>query len=298
MVGLSIDGPRHVHDKYRKTAGGQNTFDAALRAIDLLQKHGVDFNTLSVVNDYSSRFPGEVYMFLKEAGSRYMQFIPAVECLSGGARTDGLAILNEKESRADRLAPWSVGSLEYGRFLSDIFDRWVANDVGECFIQLFESVLCAWCGLPPGVCVLLEKCGSAGVIEFNGDIYPCDHYVFPEYRLGNISDEGLVPLFFSERQKKFGADKHSGLTGHCRKCAYLDLCHGECPKNRFALSPEGETGHNYLCEGLKYFFRHTEPYMKFMREEIKNGREPSNVKAWAAAKESNPGGVSGQRNGA
>lgn len=284
LIGLSIDGPLHVHDRYRMTARGQPTFEAALRAIDLFLKHGVEFNTLSVVNDYSSRYPGEVYLFLKEAGSRYMQFIPAVECLSEGMRADGLAVLNEKESSVNRLAPWSVGSLEYGRFLSEIFEIWVANDVGEYFIQFFESVLCAWCGLPPGVCVLLEKCGDAGVIEFNGDIYPCDHYVFPEYRLGNIRKDGLVKPFFSEKQKQFGSDKSDRLTSYCRNCDYLGLCHGECPKNRFSRSPDGEPGHNYLCEGLKYFFSRTEPYMKFMKEEIRNGRGPSNVMSWAKSK--------------
>ncbi len=284
LVGVSIDGPRHVHDRYRKTTGGQETFEAALRALDLLQAHGVACNTLSVVNGYSSQYPSEVYMFLKQSGSRYMQFIPAVQCISPGKRPDGLSVLNVKESGPESLAPYSVGAYEYGSFLAKIFDIWVANDVGQYFIQFFESVLCAWCGLPPGVCVLLETCGNAGVIEFNGDIYPCDHYVFPEYRLGNIREQGLVPAFFSERQKQFGLDKSGSLTSYCKRCEYLGLCHGECPKNRFSHSPDGEPGHNYLCEGLKYFFRHTEPYMKFMKEEIRNGREPSNVMAWAKAR--------------
>lgn len=284
LIGLSIDGPRHVHDRYRVTACGQAAFDDALKAIELFQRHGVEFNTLSVVNAYSSKYPDEVYMFLKEAGSRHMQFIPAVGCVSDGVRQDSLELLNVKESGQESLAPWSVRPLDYGLFLSGIFDRWIANDVGKYFIQPFESVLCAWCGLTPGICVMQKRCGNAGIVESNGDVFPCDHYVFPEYRLGNIQEHGLVPLFFSERQKKFGAGKYDGLTSYCTRCEFVALCYGECPKNRFSLSPDGEPGHNYLCEGLRYFFRRTEPYMKFMREEIRNGREPSNVMAWAVSK--------------
>jgi len=277
LVGLSIDGPQHIHDRYRRDRSGHATFSRAIRAMRLFQKHKVEFNTLSTINDYSSRYPVETYRFFKEQGVRFMQFIPVVECLFQPSREAQPRIVPPGE-RIDKLvAPWSVRPGDYGRFMAAIFDEWVRGDVGEYFVPLFDAVLGNWCGAAASLCVIAKECGNVGVLEHDGDIYSCDHYVFPEHRLGNIGEKGLSELMLSGRQKRFGLRKSERLTSECRVCEYLFLCYGECPKNRFAVSPSGERGHNYLCEGLKLFFRHTEPSMRFMRRELMNGRPAANV---------------------
>jgi uncharacterized protein len=289
LIGVSLDGPEHVHDRYRRTVDGRPTFAGVMPGVELLQEHGVEFNTLSVVNDYSVRFPLEVYRFLKDAGSRYMQFIPAVGCASEVLRPDGLRLLNAHQGSEHLVTEWSVRPLDYGRFLSEIYDEWVGGDVGSWFVQFFDSVLSNWCGLPPGVCVIGRDCGRGAVIEHNGDVYACDHFVFPENRLGNIRETPLAAMLLSERQREFGRRKSEALTSFCRRCEYLSLCWGECPKNRFALSAEGEPGHNYLCAGLRHFYGHTEPTMRFMAHELRSGRPASNVMSRPAPARRCPG---------
>ncbi len=268
LIGLSIDGPQHCHDHYRKYRDGRGTFKNCMRGVELLVKHKTDFNTLSVVNDYTSRYPLEVYRFLKGIGSRFMQFLPVVERLDPSAKNA-------------EVSAQTVDPEEYGNFLIRIFDEWVRQDAGEYFVITFDCVLANWMRIPPPVCVSAETCGNAGVVEFNGDVYSCDHFVFPEYRLGNIHDKSLLTLMTSPVQQKFGRDKHDTLPGYCRRCEYLDLCNGECPKNRIATSPDNEPGLNYLCPGFKMFYRHTEPYFAFMADELEHNRPPSNVKKFA-----------------
>lgn len=197
-MGISIDGPEHINDKYRKLKNGNSTFTSVMRAIELFKKHDVQFNNLSVVSDYGSHFPLEMYRFFKEIGSNYMQFTPVVECKAKSVRIDKLQVLAVHDCNESMVTPWSVAPLAYGQFLTAIFDEWVSNDVGVYFVQFFDSVLANWCGVAPGVCVLAPTCGHAGVLEHNGDMYACDHFVFPEYRLGNIKDEGVVSLMSSD----------------------------------------------------------------------------------------------------
>jgi uncharacterized protein len=279
LVGLSIDGPEHVHDRYRRDRSGHATFSRVIRAMRLFQKHKVEFNTLSTINDYGSQYPVEIYRFLKEQGVRFMQFIPVVECLSPGSKE----IVPPGERSEKKVAPWSVRPENYGRFLAAIFDEWIVRDVGRYFVPFFDAVLGNWCGAPASLCVMAKECGNAGVLEYDGCAYSCDHYVFPGNRLGNIGEKSLFELMRSDRQKRFGRQKSDKLTSECRRCEYLPLCHGECPRNRFAASSSGERGHNYLCEGLKLFFRHTAPSMRYMRNELMNGRPAANVMGWAAA---------------
>ncbi|HNX87682.1 MAG TPA: anaerobic sulfatase-maturation protein [Paludibacteraceae bacterium] len=280
LIGISIDGPEHCHDVYRKNKGDRGTFAQVMRGIGLLQKHEVDFNTLSVINDYNVLFPLDVYRFLKEIGSQYMQFSPIVERVSD-YRPDGLKLLPPEENIEAELASWTVNPVEFGRFYIDIFDEWVRNDVGTYFVQLFDSTLANMVGEQPGVCIFAETCGHAGALEFNGDLYACDHYVFPEFKLGNIRSQTIFEMMFQERQLQFGADKRDKLPLQCRKCDVLKFCHGECPKNRIARTPSGESGLNYLCEGYKAFFRHALPYMEFMANELYFERPPINVMHFA-----------------
>ncbi|MGI5836498.1 MAG: anaerobic sulfatase-maturation protein [Chloroflexota bacterium] len=282
LVGLSIDGPEHIHDRYRRGRIGHASFSAAMRAMKLFQKHGVEFNVLSTINDYSSQYPLEIYRFFKAQGVRFIQFIPVVECVSHTSTGQRPRLLPPAERDESLVSPWSVKPEDYGRFLTTVFDEWVVQDVGRYFVQLFDALLGNWCGTVPSVCVMARECGGAAVLEHDGSVYSCDHYVFPEYRLGNIRQHSINELIRSDRQKRFGRQKHERLTSTCRRCEYLSLCYGECPRNRFALSPSGERGHNYLCAGLKQFFQHTEPYMRFMRRELMSNRPAANVMDWAA----------------
>lgn len=265
LVGISIDGPEHCHDHYRVYRNGQASFSNAMKGLELLKKFGVEFNTLSVVNDYNAHYPSEVYSFLKSIGSRYMQFTPIVESTQTG------------------IASWSVDPMDYADFLIRIFDTWVRKDVGEYYVVTFDCLLANRLKVPPPLCIYAETCGHAGVMEFNGDVYSCDHFVFPEYKLGNIRDKSLLTYMNSPEQLKFGMDKRDKLPGYCKRCEYLDLCTGECPKNRITATPEGEPGLNYLCPGFKKFYKHVGPYIDFMAHEISNDRAASNVMNWAAS---------------
>lgn len=276
LVGISIDGPEKLHDRYRKDCGGRGTFARVMKGIEMLRKHQVDFNTLSVINDYNVRYPLDVYHFFKEIGSQYMQFSPIVERL--GSRPDGLELLTAVDHPADtELASWSVGPTAYGDFYIEIFNEWVQNDVGRYFVQMFDATLAGMTGEQPGVCIYGKTCGHALAMEHNGDVYACDHFVYPEYLRGNINRETLVAMTLSEEQKRFGNLKQSALPGQCRHCRFLKLCNGECPKNRFAVTADGEPGLNYLCLGLQRYYTHVQPYMEFMAEELRNQRPPANI---------------------
>lgn len=279
LVGLSVDGPEDLHDRYRRTAGGGPSFAAVMRAIETLDRNAVDWNALAVVNVYNARHPDRFYDFFRSVGCHYIQFTPVVERLVRHA--DGRHLASVTDTSAS-LADFSVTPGLWGDFLCRVFDRWVRADVGTYFVQLFDATLANWVGVPPGVCSLGSYCGHAGVVEHNGDIYSCDHFVFPEYRLGNILDRPLLDMMYSGRQRDFGTAKRGALPRQCRECRYTDICNGECPRNRFVLSADGQPGLNYLCEGYYRFFSYSEPYMRFMRDELLAGRPASNVMALAA----------------
>ena len=274
LVGISIDGPRDLHDKYRKDLEGLGSFDIVLRGISLLRAHGVAFNTMTTVNKASEGRGLEVYRFLQSVGSRYMQFMPVAEHVKQGR-------IVSPATEGARLAPWSVSSLGFGQFMCDIFDHWVRNDVGRTFVGLFDATLANWCGVMPGTCAYDRTCGGNSVIEHNGDLYPCDHFVYPEYRLGNITEMPIRSMMESPRQVKFGIDKRNSLPTKCFRCQYLHLCNGECPKHRFNRTESGETGLNALCEGYYRFYAHTAPYMVKMRELLQQELPPAYVMPWA-----------------
>ncbi len=275
LVGISVDGPQEFHDEYRRNKMGGPSFAKVMHGINLLKKHRVEWNALAVVNDYNADYPIEFYNFFKEIECRYIQFTPIVERIV--AHNDGRHLASIKDNNDAPLADFSVSPQQWGDFLCAVFDEWVKKDVGQYFIQLFDSTLANWMGVQPGVCTMARTCGHAGIMEFNGDVYSCDHFVFPEYKLGNIRTHTLVEMMYSERQQKFGTDKHDTLPKQCRNCKYLFACNGECPKNRFAVTPDGEPGLNYLCSGYYKFFNHVAPYMDFMKNELQNQRPPANV---------------------
>jgi len=285
LIGLSIDGPEHCHDHYRIYRNGQGSFKQCMKGLELLVKRKTEFNTLSVVNDYNSKFPEEVYGFLKNIGSRYMQFLPVVEWIDPAAKPDELKILPACTGKNAEVTDWTVDPVDYGNFLIRIFDEWVRKDVGDFFVLTFDCVLENWMHVPPAVCVSAKTCGNAGVVEYNGDVYSCDHFVFPGYKLGNLNEKSLLTLMNSPFQQQFGRNKLDTLPAYCRKCEFLDLCNGECPKNRIVKTSDGEPGLNYLCHGFKMFYKHTEPYFDFMANELRNKRLPANVKKWASARQ-------------
>lgn len=274
LVGISIDGPQEFHDEYRKNRLGRPSFAKVMQGIRLLNKHGVEWNAMAVVNDYNADYPLEFYHFFKEIGCRYIQFAPIVERLS--KHEDGRYLATPLQP-GEQLADFSVSPEQWGNFLCTLFDEWVRNDVGQIFIQLFDSTLANWVGEQPGVCSMAKTCGHAGVMEFNGDVYACDHYVFPEFKLGNIYQQTLVEMMYSERQMEFGQMKQKSLPAQCRACEFLFACNGECPKNRFATTASGEPGLNYLCKGYHRFFKHVAPYMDYMKKELLAERAPANI---------------------
>jgi len=284
LVGISIDGEEHNHDRYRKTFSGGPTFKRVMKGIELLQKHNVNFNTLSTVNDYNVRYASETYRFLKKIGSGFMQFLPVVERIKKDSTQDNLSLVAPVHGEAE-VTSWSVGAKEYGQFLITIFDEWVRNDVARYYIQIFDATLANNVGENPGLCVFAETCGDALILEHNGDLYSCDHFVYPEYFLGNITKSSLAGMAKSQRQFDFGVDKRNKLPGYCLKCDVLYACRGECPKHRFMLTPGGKPGLNYLCGGYKLFFKHTEPYMEYMAKELRNKRPPANVMNWIKNRE-------------
>jgi uncharacterized protein len=277
LVGVSIDGPRELHDVYRVDKGHAPTFDRVLRGIAHLKAHSVEFNTLTVVHRRNSQHPLEVYRFLKEAGSGFIQFIPVVERKAAQCSSDNLVLIQPSSSQAAEVTPWSVEPLAYGKFLAAIFDEWVKQDVGRIFIQQFDVALESWLGLQQTLCVFRPTCGSALALEHNGDLYSCDHFVYPEHKLGNLADSGLRQMVSSPQQKAFGLAKRDTLPRMCRQCDVRFACNGECPKHRFLTTPDGDPGLNYLCAGYKHFFHHIDPFMQFMATELRAGRAPANI---------------------
>ncbi len=274
LVGVSIDGPQEFHDEYRKTGTGRPTFRDVMKGINLLNKHGVEWNALAVVNDFNADYPLDFYHFFKEIGCRYIQFTPIVERIT--TRPDNLRLAPGMQEEG-MLADFSITAGQWGNFLCTIFDEWVHHDVGEYYIQLFDATLANWVGQAPGICTMAEECGHAGVMEFNGDVYSCDHFVFPEYKLGNLHDQTIFEMMNGQRQRKFSRMKKQMLPQQCRECRFLFACHGECPKNRFVRDKYGNPGLNYLCQGYYRFFKHVAPYMDFMKNELENHRAPANV---------------------
>ncbi len=274
LVGVSIDGPQEFHDEYRRTRSGKPSWHEVMKGIRLLQKHGVEWNALAVVNDFNADYPKEFYHFFKDLGCRYIQFTPVVERTV--KRADGLTLAPGMQEGGE-VTDFSVTPEQWGNFLCTLYDEWVKQDVGEIFIQLFDATLANWAGVPPGVCSMSGECGHAAVMEFNGDVYSCDHFVYPEYRLGNIHQQTLTGLMYSDRQRNFGKLKTGTLTRQCRECRFLFACHGECPKNRFVRDVYGNPGHNYLCAGYRKFFEHVAADMDFMKAELDAQRPPSNI---------------------
>ncbi len=282
LIGISIDGPRELHDAYRVDKGGQPTFDRVMRGIETLQRNKVDFNTLTTVHRANADAPLEVYRFLRDNGSGYMQFIPIVERIAHQVTEEGLRLISPDFAGPAKVAPWSVEPRQFGKFLCTIFDEWVRRDVGRTYVQLFDICLETWSGMEASLCIFRKQCGSALAIEHSGDLYSCDHFVYPENRLGNIMDSALAALAGSEQQQKFGEAKESTLPRYCRECDVRFACNGECPKHRFLTTPDGEPGLNYLCAGYKMFFHHVDPAMRFMAAELAAERPPANVMRWVA----------------
>jgi uncharacterized protein len=270
LVGLSLDGPRHLHDRYRVDRKGKGTFSRVLRALERLQRHGVEFNTLTVVHRENSQHPLEVYRFLKEHGSRFLQFIPLVERTTSDGALAGPPDASAPTDAAP-VSAWSVRPEDYGSFLCAIFDEWVRHDVGRVHVQHFEVQLAIQMGMPAPLCLFAPTCGRGLALEHNGDLYACDHYVYPDYRRGNILSQPLAECVASPEQKKFGRMKRDGLPRACRECDVRFACHGECPKRRFVTTPDGEPGLNYLCPAYKRFIRHIGPQLRAMADLLGRG---------------------------
>jgi uncharacterized protein len=278
LIGLSLDGPRHLHDVHRVDKGGAPTFDKVMRGLRLLQKHGVEYNILVTVNRITGDYPLEIYRFLRdEVGTSWIQFIPVIERMN----PDGLNLTQE----GDQVSPRSVRPEQFGRFLIQVFDEWVHNDVGRVFVQTFEAAARNWMRMPTsGMCVFEKTCGYGLALEHNGDLYACDHFVEPDYLLGNIKEEHMLQMVGSDGQFKFGQDKYDTLPNYCLECPVLFACNGECPKNRFIETPDGEPGLNYLCAGYKAFFQRIDEPMKLLTMLMSNGREASDVMGILAAR--------------
>jgi uncharacterized protein len=277
LVGISIDGPEDIHNVYRMDGKGRPTFDAVMRGLDRLKRHQVEFNALCCVAKHNEEKPLEVYRFFKEQGIRYIQFIPVVERQPDKTSAELGFQLAVPSGTSPEILPvevteWSVGPAAYGDFLVRIFDQWVRSDVGSMFIMNFEWALSSWVTGSPYACTFSENCGRCLVMEHNGDLYCCDHYVYPDYCLGNIMNTGLKKMAESDRQVRFGRDKQISLPARCRKCDVLFACHGDCPKHRFVKLSDNQSKVSYLCESYKRFFTHITPYMKKLSRLIKQNR--------------------------
>lgn len=275
LVGISIDGPQPDHDHYRLTAAGKPSWKKVMQGIKLLKKHGVEWNAMAVVNAYNANHPLEFYRFFKENGCQFLQFTPIVERLTRHEDGRTLASLADKDEFS--LSEASVAPEQWGYFLCAIFDEWVRKDVGKIFVEIFDCTLANWMGISPGICAYSKECGHAGVMEHNGDVYSCDHFVFPEYKLGNIRDHSLIDMLYGEQQQEFSRLKHSSLPRQCKECDMEFACHGECPKNRFMKDKYGDSGLNYLCPGYYHYYQHVAPYMDYMKQELMSQRPPSNI---------------------
>lgn len=275
LVGISIDGPQPDHDHYRLTAAGKPSWKKVMQGIKLLKKHGVEWNAMAVVNAYNVNHPLEFYRFFKENGCQFLQFTPIVERQT--RHEDGRTLASLADKNEIPLSEASVAPEQWGYFLCAIFDEWVRKDVGKIFVEIFDCTLANWMGISPGICAYSKECGHAGVMEHNGDVYSCDHFVFPEYKLGNIRDHSLIDMLYGEQQQEFSRLKHSSLPRQCKECDMEFACHGECPKNRFMKDKYGDSGLNYLCPGYYHYYQHVAPYMDYMKQELKSQRPPSNI---------------------
>jgi uncharacterized protein len=275
LVGISIDGPQEYHDHYRVTPAGKPSWEKVMQGFSLLKKHRVEWNAMAVVNAYNAEHPLEFYHFFRDNGCQYLQFTPIVERLT--EHEDGRTLASLADDREIPLADASVTPQQWGNFLCTIFDDWVRHDVGKTFVEIFDCTLANWMGVLPGICAYSKECGHAGVMEHNGDVYSCDHFVFPEYKLGNIREQSLIDMLYGEKQQAFSRLKHTSLPRQCKECDMEFACHGECPKNRFEKDKYGEPGLNYLCQGYYQYYTHVSPYMDFMKRELLAQRPPANI---------------------
>jgi serine-type anaerobic sulfatase-maturating enzyme len=297
LVGISIDGPRDMHDAYRVDKGGKPTYDRVIRGLDVLKRHGVEWNVLTTMHAANGDHGRAVYTFLRdELGATFMQFIPIIERATEqtlpiaeagwGHGVAGRPLYTQQGGLVTRR---SIGPVQYGRFLIDVFEEWVRRDIGTVYVQMFDTALASVHGAPGGMCVHAETCGTQLALEHTGDLYSCDHYVEPGYLLGNIRDRHMLDLIILPQQRNFGQDKRDTLTGYCRRCDVLDMCNGGCPKDRFASAPDGEGGLHYLCPGYEAFFRHVREPMLTMSALLRSGRAPADLMASYAAADSRRG---------
>ena len=275
LVGISIDGTQEQHDAYRRDVQGRGTWQKVMDGIRLLNEYHVEWNAMATANHFNAQDPMAFYHFFRdELNCKFLQISPVVERIKQHSDGRHLAQLFDEDCP---IAPFSIRPEEWGHFMCAIFDEWVRHDVGEVFVQLFDATLAGWMGAEPGVCVYAEECGHAAVMERNGDVYSCDHFVFPQYKLGNIRTHGLPQMLYGTKQNRFSRMKKEALPRQCRECPWLKACHGECPRLRFLHTADGEPGLNYLCAGYKIFFQHVAPYMDYMRQELLAGRPASGV---------------------
>ena len=288
LVGISLDGPRDIHDTYRHDKGGGPTFDKVLRGLDALKRHRVEWNVLCTLHRANAERPLDVYRFFRdELGAEHIQFIPIIERMAAAEEGPATEWSSWRDrplyvQAGDHVTQRSITAEQYGRFLCAVFDEWVRYDVGRLYVQMFEVALANWFGTPPGLCIHAKTCGGALALEHTGDLYACDHFVEPAYRLGNIREEHMIELIASDRQLQFGRDKFETLPAYCRGCDVRFACHGGCPKDRFIHTPDGEPGLNYLCAGYKLFFHHIADAMEFMVDELNMQRSPANIMPFMA----------------
>lgn len=275
LCGLSIDGPRKFHDAHRRFPNGQGSWEKAVECARLFRKHGVEFNTMSVVNASNSKEPASVYEFLKSIGSRFMQFTPIAERIALDP-SEPLSIVDNRYDKAAAMMQENVRAADWGNFLCRIFDIWVKNDVGNCFINYFDNTLAAYAGQQPSLCSMAPYCGCSLAVEHNGDVYACDHFVFENYKLGNLFEKNIAEMAKSDQQLFFEQRKQDTLSRQCQNCPFIKACGGDCPKNRFAKNEDGEFV-SCLCEGFRLFFNHTRKHFEFMANELKHQRPPANV---------------------
>ena len=294
LVGISIDGSREMHDAYRVNKGGRGSFDQVMRGLEFLREAEVEWNALTTVHARNGDHGREVYRFLRdECQARFIQFIPIIERVEEA--TDGEVPWSSwrdrplYEQKGELVTNRSIGAEQYGRFLIEVFEEWVRHDVGKVYVQLFDVTLANWVGEPPGLCVHSETCGLALALEHTGDLYSCDHFVEPRYKLGNIKEHRMLDMVASQQQRQFGLDKRDTLPQFCLDCDVRFACHGGCPKDRFTRAPDGEAGLNYLCPSFKAFFHHVEVPMRFMAERLQVGEAPADIVQFYAAEDAKRG---------